>query len=199
MCEKMRGPEPVAFDREAFEKRFSGENGELALLLARCGHHARHAGGWNFGKGRVLGLLAEKETISQGELLDERGIKAGSLSGLLAAMEEKGLITRQKDEEDRRRSVLTVTEEGKKAAAEKEEPKDMFGCLTAEEKEQLTAILTKLRNQWDSEMKALQSAPRGHFGPGRGRKMPPHQRMPRPDARKAILYGGKLPAPEENE
>ena len=88
---------------------------------------------------RILALLQENGgTLGQKSLQQLLGVQPGSISEILSKMEEKGLISRSRDEDDKRASLITLT---KDVSVEKE---DFFAVLNDEEKESLKAILTKV-------------------------------------------------------
>ena len=81
-------------------------------------------------------------------------IQPGSMSEILAKLENRGLLTREKDPEDRRRSILTLTEEGREKLEKPEDAwqaKDAFSCLTEEEQEELRTLLNKLLENWKAQ------------------------------------------------
>lgn len=87
--------------------------------------------------------------MTQKELQEILQIQPGSMSELLAKLEEKGLILRRKDDEDKRRSILTLTEAGQTAAKEQQgEEKPLFGALDETEQEELKNLLGKLLDSW---------------------------------------------------
>lgn len=87
--------------------------------------------------------------MNQKELQEILQIQPGSMSELLAKLEEKELILRRKDDEDKRRSILTLTEAGKTAAMEQQgEEKPLFGALDESEQEELKRLLGKLLDSW---------------------------------------------------
>lgn len=87
--------------------------------------------------------------MTQKELQEILQIQPGSMSELLAKLEEKGLILRRKDEEDKRRSILTLTEAGQTVAKEQQrEEKPLFEALDETEQEELKNLLGKLLDSW---------------------------------------------------
>jgi hypothetical protein len=68
------------------------------------------------GQGRVLALLAVKPETTQRELSFLLDMRQQSLSELLAKLEEKGFVTREKSEQDGRVTVVKLTEAGAAAA-----------------------------------------------------------------------------------
>ena len=64
------------------------------------------------------------------------------------------MITRTPSETDRRTTDVQLTETGKAAAEEaknnrEQRHKQMFSCLTAEEKDLLLSLLEKVNDSWD--------------------------------------------------
>ncbi len=105
---------------------------------------------------RVLSLLDETEGISQQKLALILGIRPQSLSELLGKLEKDGLLLREKNPEDRRETLVSLTEEGKARAASFEEERRRTGeaflaPLTAEERETLGQLLTKLLEGQEEE------------------------------------------------
>ena len=123
------------------------DDGSLASLLLRCAHTLRHFRGRADSQTRVLHLLRARNGMSQQELLLRLGIQPGSLSELVGKLEDKGLITRQRDVTDKRRVNLYLTEEGLASLlspARLDEADQRFSALTGEEQSTLKSLLTKL-------------------------------------------------------
>lgn len=115
----------------------------------KCGHgkHRR-------GQARVLTMISMQEGINQKDLAFLLGIRPQTLGAMLQKLEERGLVERKKSEADGRAIEVTLTDEGRTRAAEISERRalaaaDMFGALSEEEKEQLSAILDKLNAGFD--------------------------------------------------
>lgn len=122
------------------------DDGSLSFLFFRASHVIRHPGRRGDTRERILRILMRHGEVSQRALQEHLGVQPGSLSELLAKMENGGLITRERDGEDKRRVTLGLTDEGKAAAAEAsaKDEESRFAALTTEEKETLRALLTKL-------------------------------------------------------
>lgn len=138
-------------------KPFQVEGASLTALLGRCGYIVDKKCGKQRGQRRILDILLCHPDMSQNALQQMLEIKAGSMSEIIAKMEAKGLITRERDERDRRKMVLCLTEEGKAAARQQaEEPQEdeIFQVLTEEERLQLKEMLTRLLVQWRKEREA---------------------------------------------
>lgn len=89
--------------------------------------------------------------MSQKELNEILQIQPGSLSEILTKLEQKDLITREKDAEDKRKCIVKLTPAGKTAAQGQKprlEEDNMFSVLSNEEQSQLKAILKKLLAFW---------------------------------------------------
>ena len=79
--------------------------------------------------------------------------EAFSIEELAARLEERGLITRERDERDKRRILLHLTDAGRKMAGQGAQVGDaeLFACLSAEEQDALRVILNKIvdaHNTW---------------------------------------------------
>lgn len=70
------------------------------------------ASGVNEQKWRVLRVLDESGPLDQSLLAERACLQLPSLTRILQAMQDQGLVTRQTDPGDRRRSIVTITEAG---------------------------------------------------------------------------------------
>lgn len=123
---------------------------ELSELLGKCNHHITHHGKGR-GQGKILKILARNGEMSQKDLQDILEIQSGSISEILAKLEEKGMITRTKSEEDKRKVMISITDAGREKAANcgcKNRAERLYSGLTEDEKEQLKTLLNKLVNSW---------------------------------------------------
>ncbi|MCA0202738.1 homoprotocatechuate degradation operon regulator HpaR [Pararhodobacter sp.] len=68
--------------------------------------------GINEQKWRVLRVLDEAGSLDQSLLAERACLQLPSLTRILRAMEDQGLVTRATDAEDRRRSIVTISEAG---------------------------------------------------------------------------------------
>ena len=129
-------------------------NHKLIWNFRDIGHTMRQTYEGKGSQSRILIILNEAETITQRELTQQLGIQPGSASEVLGKLESSGMITRTPSETDRRTTDVRLTEIGK-AAAEKaknnreQRHKQMFSCLTAEEKDLLLSLLEKVNDSWD--------------------------------------------------
>ena len=137
--------------REEF-KNLSQED-RLMIMLGKCGMILNNKHCCHHGRGRILKVLLEKGTMTQSDLQNIIDIRSGSLSEILSKMEDKQLITREKDENDKRKVKIKITEKGKEAILLKEEEhknkaKELFNAIDEEEQKQLEGILSKLIKSW---------------------------------------------------
>lgn len=140
-------------DHEAYhgDGRPHMDEDSLPGLLQACGHQMHHRGRKGGGQEGIISILAEKEQMSQKELNEILQIQPGSLSEILTKLEQKDLITREKDAEDKRKCIVKLTPAGKTAAQGQKprlEEDNMFSVLSNEEQSQLKAILKKLLAFW---------------------------------------------------
>lgn len=128
-------------------------NGKLIILLRDIGHALRF---FHEGKGsqkRILMLLLESGRITQRELTEMLGLQPGSVSEVIAKLENAGLVVRTSSTEDRRTADIVLSEEGKRQAMEACAQRgirnaQMFSCLSEEEKTQLLSLLEKINRDW---------------------------------------------------
>ncbi len=104
---------------------------------------------------RILDLLADRGPIGQRELADLMGIDHSVLVNLLNPLEAARLVKRERDAVDRRRHVVTIATAGKRRLNQADQAfrnaeDDFFASLETEEREQLHAMLTRLRHAADS-------------------------------------------------
>ena len=157
------GRPPRCPNPEFLQRRI--EDADLSELIDMAGRMLRRRpqGGPAQGQALILSILAGREVLSQRELQQMLGIQPGSLSELVSKLESKGLISREKAE-DRRGNLLRVTEAGRQAiAAQAEEAPedDPFAPLSAEQQDQLSAMLRALLTQWVAQLEPPISQGRG--------------------------------------
>ena len=108
------------------------------------------------GKGsqrRILNIIHETGSITQSALTQRLGIQPGSVSEFLGKLEAAGLIVRTPSETDHRTVDVRLTPAGVVKAEEgarqrEEHHRQMFACLTGEEKDTLLALLEKINDDW---------------------------------------------------
>jgi DNA-binding MarR family transcriptional regulator len=94
----------------------------LPLLdhLARVGRRAAEAstpGGLRPRHLHALGILSERGPLSQQGLGEVLSLDPSNVVGLLNELEDRGLITRQRDRSDRRRHIVELSANGEEALA----------------------------------------------------------------------------------
>jgi DNA-binding MarR family transcriptional regulator len=120
-------------------ERFARVSGEYGL-------HPMHFG--------MLVIIDSDGPVSQTELVRRTGVDASTMVARVDALEERGLVARQRSSEDRRSNEVTLTPEGKRVLEEVraravEVGDEVFGALTAAERKQLHALLQKLSASLD--------------------------------------------------
>jgi DNA-binding MarR family transcriptional regulator len=98
---------------------------------------------------RLLESLLTDGPASQATLGRRTGIHLSDMVAALNELEAGNFVARSPDPQDRRRNVITVTEDGRRRAAELAErveqiQEELLSPLTADEREQLMALLRKL-------------------------------------------------------
>ncbi|MBQ3273526.1 MAG: MarR family transcriptional regulator [Solobacterium sp.] len=126
------GPRPLPFDPDSLEGMVIG----TARMI-------RHSGRERFGstQDRIIRVLDENGgTMGQKSLQELLRVRPGSISEILAKMEEKGLISRSRDEGDRRAALITLNAE----VHPETERQNIFAVLTEEEQADLKELLKKV-------------------------------------------------------
>jgi DNA-binding MarR family transcriptional regulator len=97
----------------------------------------------------ILLVLAARDGLSQQELCTAAGVDSGNMVELLDGLEALEYAHRARDASDRRRYLVTITVRGRTALAELRQAVDEYNrgflsAVTADEQQQLAAILAKL-------------------------------------------------------
>ena len=129
------------------------EDEKLIHNLRRCGHYLRHNTEEKGSQRRVLFLLHRRGPMTQKDILDLLGVRAGSLSELLGKLEAKGCIIKEKSETDKRNYNVSITETGLQTLEEMQQQyKNSMTALLAgfpeEDKTELNRLLDKLNDLW---------------------------------------------------
>lgn len=122
--------------------------------LRNLGHTLRFLFGGKGGQKRILSMLQEAGSMTQRELTERMGIQPGSASEVIGKLESAGLIVRTPSQTDRRTADVQLTEEGIEKALEavnerKLRRREMFSCLSPEEKVTLLELTEKLNADWN--------------------------------------------------
>ena len=129
-------------------------NSRLIIGLRELGHKIRFLSEGKGSQKRILTILKETGPITQRELTARIGIQPGSASEVVLKLESAGLISRTPSLQDHRTTDIILTPGGIQAAAEAERQretlqKDMFSCLSDDEKTRLLELLDKLGLDWE--------------------------------------------------
>jgi len=171
------------YENESTEKSL-----EERLLegLRDCAHFLRHRTEGKGSQRRVLSIINKIGGITQRELMDIVGVRAGSLSELLGKLEGKGLIKRFRNEQDKRNVDIILTESGKASLKQMQgrhdsSVSDLFTNLSGEEKSQLLALLEKLLEYWEDINPEKVSHMHKHGHAHDHRNLQPHGKRPHID------------------
>lgn len=130
---------------------------ELFYDVARISHQRNlrrnNSPAYASGQSRCLLTISGLSPVSQRRLAAILGIRAASLSELLAKMETRGWVTRTQHPDDARTYLVTLTEEGKaealrRRATENGSSGELLESLTREQREQFADILTTIREHY---------------------------------------------------
>ncbi len=104
---------------------------------------------------RILDLLDDRGPVGQRELAELMGVDHSVLVGLLNPLEAARLVKRVRDTVDRRRHVVTIAAAGQRRLAQADQAfRDaedaFFSPLSADEREQLHSLLSRLRAAADA-------------------------------------------------
>ncbi|MGN0171820.1 MAG: MarR family winged helix-turn-helix transcriptional regulator [Acutalibacteraceae bacterium] len=161
-------------------------NEKLIINLRDIGRMMRMQYEGKASQKRILIILRESGTLTQKELTERLGIQPGSVSEILAKLENAGLIVRVPNETDRRTTDILLTDVGAELASEAAQQRqkrheDMFFCLTPEEKTALLSLLEKINTDWQTRFtKPSSHSCHGHHQKdgrhgGRHHKREPHR------------------------
>lgn len=128
---------------------------KLVMNLRDLGHMIRFLFEGKGSQKRVLIILHETGCMTQRELTGRMRIQPGSASEVIGKLESAGLIQRTPSHTDRRTADVQLTDLGRVRAEEaanqrKARHREMFSCLTDQEKTALLAIAEKLNADWDN-------------------------------------------------
>jgi len=144
--EALRRVHPIA-------KELAASNG---FLLARTGLRLKarvvatlEKAGFEGYQYSVLAILGEGARQTQATIASTLGLDPSRMVAVMDALEEEGLIERQRDPSDRRRHVVSITADGKRRlvrlrAIMKDIENEYLAPLSADERETLHRLLTKL-------------------------------------------------------
>lgn len=94
----------------------------LRLVVGRIARRMRQAhavGEMTLSEASVLARLDRDGADSPGSLAELERVRPQAMATTLAALEERGLVTRRQDAADGRRAVMSVTDAGRKVLADR--------------------------------------------------------------------------------
>ncbi|WP_345355208.1 MarR family transcriptional regulator [Actinoallomurus liliacearum] len=125
----------------------------LRVSVSRLSRRMRaQAGSLSVTQLAALGAVSRHASLTPGELAEHEKVQPPSMTRVIAALEERGLLTRSPHPTDRRQVILNVTEEGERLLKEERRRKEAWLAqrlaeLTPEEQEilrQAAPILERL-------------------------------------------------------
>ncbi|MEV5748053.1 MarR family transcriptional regulator [Actinoallomurus sp. NPDC052308] len=125
----------------------------LRVSVSRLSRRMRaQAGSLSATQLAALGAVSRHASLTPGELAEHEKVQPPSMTRVIAALEERGLLTRSPHPTDRRQVILNVTEEGERLLKEERRRKEAWLAqrlaeLTPEEQEilrQAAPILERL-------------------------------------------------------
>lgn len=168
--------------------RYAGadDNNKLIMNLRDLSHTMRTLYEGRGSQKRILIVLLEAgSSLTQRELTLRLGIQPGSVSEILAKLENAGQISRTPNRNDRRAMDVSLTSAGRETAGKALDQRilrheEMFSCLSDSEKALLLSLLEKLHADWEMRY------------PDNRKQRQPHGRSPVPRA-------GQRPEKSETE
>jgi DNA-binding MarR family transcriptional regulator len=136
-------------------------DGGVAFLLAQLGAHAAAAFAERIRpleltppQAGVLRRLAQAPGQSQRGLADALGMHAPRLVALIDELEDRGLVTRDRDPDDRRNYAISLTDEGRRVLGElgrvaRAHELAMTAALDRDERAQLLELLRRIAEEQD--------------------------------------------------
>lgn len=106
--------------------------------------------GLKFSHAHVLGLLAERERLSQQALLEELKVDPCVLVTVLNGRENNGLVARRRDPADRRRHVVEISDHGTALVVQADRAvraaeAELFAGLDEQEPTELRRLLHRIK------------------------------------------------------
>jgi DNA-binding MarR family transcriptional regulator len=130
---------------------------EVVGMLMRLMHAIRRGQRMRFGerdlsgpRSRLLAAVAEARPVRMGDLAGRLGVTARTITTLVDALEEEGLIERQADPTDRRATLIDMTPTGFRyynhvSAGLSELAEQIVGPLSGEERRRLLDLVSRLQ------------------------------------------------------
>lgn len=129
---------------------------ELLSVIEQCGHRLHHRKGGKHGQKRILRILDADSPMTQKDLQERLQIQAGSMSEIIAKLENNGLVKKNRDEHDKRKAVLVITESGHNKVIEELESeaaskRHLLDSFSDDECEEFLRLMNKLLSGLKSE------------------------------------------------
>ncbi|MER7798311.1 MarR family winged helix-turn-helix transcriptional regulator [Microbacterium sp. NPDC096154] len=131
-------------------------SGDTAFLLARANarslaaaHDALGAHGLRVRSYSVLALAAAEARLSQRDIAEYLWLDPSQVVSLVDDLQQRGLVTREPDENDRRAKVVVATDEGRRlhraaARAVREREQETLEPLDETDRDRLRELLMRL-------------------------------------------------------
>ncbi len=124
--------------------------GEVSRKHGMKVHNAVSKLGVGRGMPPVLGYMVENNGCKQSEISRLNRVTPATVTVMLQTLEKNGFIIRKTDEADQRCIRIYITDKGRDAAlkgrkAAEKTDRELFSCLSAEERQEFLRILLKLK------------------------------------------------------
>ncbi|CAL8967486.1 hypothetical protein PROP_00049 [Propionicimonas sp. T2.31MG-18] len=134
---------------EVFPEALAEEFLRVARQLRRETQRRIAPLGLNLHQSRALRVISGAGPLRPSELAEHLGIVARSATDAVAGLVAGGFVVRDTDPADRRAHLLAISPEGSRALAEVDRIRtevgaELFGCLGAEDRATLAALLARL-------------------------------------------------------
>lgn len=143
---------PDTTSRTDTDARLSAELRMAVGRLARRLRAQRPDSSLSLGQGAVLLALSRNGTMTPGALAEYEKVQPPSMTRIVTALQERGLVRRMRHPDDRRQQLVELTDEGARLVQADQERREAWltrqlAELTPQEKETLRSaseILTRL-------------------------------------------------------
>jgi DNA-binding MarR family transcriptional regulator len=102
---------------------------------------------------RLMAFLYKNGPVKMGDLRNELGVTATSITALVDSLEKEGMVTRKPHKTDRRATLIKLTAEAEKQLQElcgpfKDQVAEIFTCFSKEEQKYFLKLLTRMRDEF---------------------------------------------------
>lgn len=162
--------QPIGTTADALAEAFLGVG---QLLRARARSHRggqRRLAGLTFARAALLAALDTDGPQRMGQLAHRLGVVPRTVTPMVDALEEEGLLVREPDPDDRRATLLRITEKGTAELSRTRSDRrtavdEVFAALSDEERSALAGALEKLRAAARAGLDPAAVAMTAHHGP----------------------------------